>query len=119
VAILIEAVWPLAFVPPHRAIWPGIDSPENSARRVQLVHRKRFPRLCVLMNPYPAGRSIHPDLAGDILEKNFFSCGPDCSGGNTGGESASPSVDEPAHAHIHRRAQRQKRKQHRGSAVTH
>ena len=81
---MIEAVPPLAPAHPSGAIWPGIDSPENSARRVQLVHcqryrnprrqvfvagMKRFSRLCVLMNPYPAGRSIHPDLAGYILEK--------------------------------------------------
>jgi hypothetical protein len=32
------------------------------------------------MNPYPAGRVVHPDLAGVILEKTF-SCGPDLSGG--------------------------------------
>jgi hypothetical protein len=28
------------------------------------VRCQRFSRLCVLMNPYPAGLEIHPDLAG-------------------------------------------------------
>jgi hypothetical protein len=29
------------------------------------VRCQRFSRLCVLMNPYPAGLEIHPDLAGE------------------------------------------------------
>src|ERR1039457_4964394 len=32
------------------------------------------------MNPYPAGRAVHPDLAGEIPKKTF-SCGPEISGG--------------------------------------
>jgi hypothetical protein len=85
---------------------------------VQLVRRQRFSRLCVLMNPYPAGRAVHPDLAGEIPEK-MFSCGPEYSGGTQEVKLQIRSVDEPAHADIHRHAQRQERKQHRRSAVTH
>jgi hypothetical protein len=35
---------------------------------MQPVGRQRFSRLCVLMNPCPAGRAIHPDRAGEMLE---------------------------------------------------
>ena len=59
---------------------PRIELPDAFARSVQRVRRQRFTRLCVLMNPYPAGRAVHPDLAGEIPEKTF-SCGPECSGG--------------------------------------
>ncbi len=41
---------------------PGV--PGILARSVQFVRRQRFSRLCVLMNPCPAGLEIHPDLAG-------------------------------------------------------
>jgi hypothetical protein len=77
--------------------------------------------------PNPAGHEIHPDLAGEMLEK-YASCGPDCSGGTQEVNLVKPesepkgpghSVHEPAHAHIHRSTQRQERKQHRRSAVTH
>src|SRR5580700_881446 len=37
--------------------------PNPFAHSVQL-RLKRFSRLCVLMNPCPAGLEIHPDLAG-------------------------------------------------------
>jgi hypothetical protein len=47
---------------------------------MHLVRRQRISRLCVLMNPYPAGRVVHPDLAGVTPEKTF-SCRPECSGG--------------------------------------
>jgi hypothetical protein len=47
----------------------GETFPETPVRCVQLVRRQRFSRLCVLMNPCPAGRAIHPDLAGEMLEK--------------------------------------------------
>jgi len=75
---------------------PGKAIPENTAQTVQLVRRQRyrgprrqvsvagverFSRLCVLMNPNPAGRTVHPDLAGVIPEKTF-SCGPDFPGGH-------------------------------------
>jgi hypothetical protein len=40
-------------------IWP-----DPFAHSVQLLRCQRFSRLCVLMNPYPAGLEIHPDLAG-------------------------------------------------------
>jgi hypothetical protein len=77
--------------------------------------------------PNPAGHEIHPDLAGEMLEKHG-SCGPDCSGGTQEVNLVKPesepngpghSVHEPAHTHIHRSTQRQERKQHRRPAVAH
>jgi len=130
---LTEAVLPLAIEQVHRATGLGEKIPETSERLVQLVRRQRyrgprrqvsvagverFSRLCVLMNPNPAGRAVHQDLAGEMLE-NRNSCGPDFSGGTQEVNLRVRSVDEPAHADIHRRAQRQERKQHRRSAVTH
>ena len=56
---------------------------------VQLKRCLRSSRLCVLMNPCPAGLEIHPDLAGyrvlptwknALLTLKIFSCGPDSSG---------------------------------------
>ena len=117
-ANLTEAVLPLAIEQVHRATGLGEKIPETSERLVQLVRRQRFSRLCVLMNPNPAGHAVHRDLAGEMLE-NRNSCGPDCSGGTQEVNLRVRSVDEPAHADIHRRAQRQERKQHRRSAVTH
>jgi len=38
--------------------------PNPTAYSVQ-IRCQRFSRLCVLMNPYPAGLEIHPDLAGE------------------------------------------------------
>ena len=74
------AVPPLAIERAHCARGRVEKNPSASERLVQHVRRQRFSRLCVLMNPYPAGRAVHPDLAGEIPEKTF-SCGPEYSGG--------------------------------------
>jgi hypothetical protein len=74
------AVPPLANVQTNRATGRREKTPDAFERLMQFVRRQRFSRLCVLMNPYPAGRAVHPDLAGEIPEKTF-SCGPDISGG--------------------------------------
>jgi len=58
------AVPPLANVQTNRATGRRKKTPEAFERLMQLVRRQRFSRLCVLMNPYPAGRAVHPDLAG-------------------------------------------------------
>jgi hypothetical protein len=58
------AVPPLAIKEAPRVPGPGEKIPETSERLLQLIRRQRFTRLCVLMNPYPAGRAVHPDLAG-------------------------------------------------------
>jgi hypothetical protein len=58
------AVPPLAIEQAHHTMGLGEKNPETFKRLVQLVRRERFTRLCVLMNPYPAGRAVHPDLAG-------------------------------------------------------
>jgi len=78
--------------------------------------------------PNPAGRDPS-DLAGDMLQYVLLPAGsiPNRSGAAQELDLltlASPpcgnaSVHEPAHADIHRHAQRQERKQHRRSAVTH
>ena len=90
------AVLPLASAQALRAFETGIAFPVSSVRPVQLVRRQRhrgpqrqvsvawvnrFSRLCVLMNPCPAGRAVHSDLAGEIPEKTF-SCGPGFPGGH-------------------------------------
>jgi hypothetical protein len=49
----------------QRTMGRGKKLPNASECLVQLVRRQRFSRLCVLMNPYPAGRAILPDLAGE------------------------------------------------------
>jgi hypothetical protein len=98
---------------------PRIVFPDSSVRPVQLVRCQRLSRLCVLMNPCPAGRAIHSDLAGKKSSKNPALVDRTLSGGTQEVKLQIRSVDEPAHADIHHHAQRQERKQHRRSAVTH
>jgi len=73
--------------------------------------------------------AIHRDHAGEMFE--FHSCRPRRSPDrfqaaqepnlllHLAQTDRDASVHEPAHADIHRYAQRQERKQHRGSTVTH
>ena len=58
------AVPPLAFALTLREMGRGKTLPIDSARPVQLTCRKRLSRLCVLMNPCPAGPEFHSALAG-------------------------------------------------------
>jgi hypothetical protein len=58
------AVPTLAIARTNHAMKMSQNWPDPLALSVQLVRCQRFSRLCVLMNPYPAGLEIHPDLAG-------------------------------------------------------
>jgi hypothetical protein len=58
------AVPPLAFALTFREMGLGKTLPIDSARSVQLVRCQRSSRLCVLMNPCPAGPEFHSTLAG-------------------------------------------------------
>jgi len=58
------AVPPLASTRPRRVKEAMLACSPPLAHAVQLVRRQRLSRLCVLMNPCPAGLEIHPDLAG-------------------------------------------------------
>jgi hypothetical protein len=90
----------------------------------------RFSRLCALMNPCPAGLKIHLDLARYCIPPNWKNAVITFinlilrSGQFRGRRGANfqnsfrtrmvryTSVHKPAHADIHRHAQRQKCKQH-------
>ena len=112
------------------------------ATSVQLEPRPRFSRLCVLINPCPAGLEVHrtwPASALSLWERRskclkLEPLRPEMTpGGSAKGETltgktlklcqtprgARHSVYEPAHTDIHYRTQRQERKQHRRTAVTH
>ena len=54
---------------PARCTPFGTNCRSGTPLPVQLIRCQRLSRLCVLMNPYPAGRVIHLDLAGEMLEK--------------------------------------------------
>ena len=58
------AVPPLASARPRRVKEILLACSPTLARAVQFVRCQRLSRLCVLMNPCPAGLEIHPDLAG-------------------------------------------------------
>jgi hypothetical protein len=55
--------------------------PNRIACPVQLVRRQRLSRLCVLMNPCPAGRAVHLDLAGEKTSKKPAPAGRTIPGG--------------------------------------
>ena len=133
------AVPTLACARSRRAIgaeFPCLDAP---ALCVQLLRCQWFSRLCVLMNPIlPGSRSIRTwpakclklelSRAGQFrgtqevnLSNAVWAKGhPSDENLSLGPRFAPrPSVYEAAHADIHRHAQRQERKQHRRSAVTH
>jgi hypothetical protein len=107
-------------------------SPELAARSMQCASRKWSSRLCVLINPIlPC--AFHWDHAGEMLETTSLAARNNLqrtSGSSISGltksqtfgttpQSNDASVNEPSHADIHRHAQRQERKQHRRSTVTH
>jgi hypothetical protein len=69
------AVPPLAFAQWCRAMGSAKALLTTPARSVQLVRSERSSRLCVLMNPCPAGLAIHRDLAGEILQNNLALAG--------------------------------------------
>jgi len=90
----------------------------------------RFSRLCALMNPCPAGLEIHPDLARYCVRPNrknavitfinlVLRSGQFRVRRSTNFQNSDRSqmarytlVHKPAHADIHRHAQRQECKQH-------
>ena len=83
------AVPTLAIARTNHARKMGQICPNPSQRFVQLLHCLRSSRLCVLMNPCPAGLEIHPDLAsyrtppirkGAFITLRISSCTPDNSG---------------------------------------
>jgi hypothetical protein len=148
------AVPTVAIARANHATKPSQIRLSPSARSMQLLRCQRFQgtprwvfatgvepssRLCVLMNPIPAGLEIRPDLAGwrvfpfwknGLVLENPISCCPDfpdCEqeaklaiiSHAPGGGTKADSVHETAHADVHYRAQRQERKQDRRSAVTH
>ena len=89
------AVPPLAIALMHRALGPETTLPKAAKVPVQRVRRKRSSRLCVLMNPIlPGARSIRTWPAKTM--KKSFSCGPDVSGGDTGGESVNRDSGQKA-----------------------
>ena len=107
----------ITIMDPARSPPIGILCRLGTSPPVQLVRCQRFSRLCVLMNPIlPGERSIWTEPAKCLKP---YSCGPDSSGGTQEVNRDFRSVNEPAHTHIHRRAQRQERKQHRRPSVTH
>jgi hypothetical protein len=58
------AVPTLAIARTNHAIKMSQNWPDLFAISAQFVRCQEFSRLCVLMNPCPAGLEIHPDLAG-------------------------------------------------------
>ncbi len=141
--LLGGAVSPLACAWTNRANGAGLESScmlppatefhrdaasRSTARFVQLMHCKRYARLCVLMNPIlpgcgPSGPCRRKCFKTFLLQAHcalwlsprgeLVGCRPKVF------PCRDASVHEPAHADIHRHAQRQERKQHRRSAVTH
>jgi hypothetical protein len=128
------AVPPLAFVQLRRAMEPGNffpdflslngrktppGIPEKSSLAMQRIRRQRFSRLCVLMNPIlPGLRSIRTWPA-KCFNQNLLRTGLFRGAQEVNlrvlvraNRPETCSVDEPAHADIHRRAERQERKQH-------
>jgi hypothetical protein len=98
-------------------------------RPVSVVGAERPSRLCVLIIPILPG-AIHRDHAGEILQNLALTAGSYPKLPSTAHHSIfslrlsaeldrDASVHEPAHADIHCNAQRQERKQHRRSTVTH
>jgi hypothetical protein len=102
------AVPPLTSVQLRRAMEPGNTFPTRS---VQLLRCQRFSRLCVLMNPIlPGLRSIRTKPA-KCLKLNLLWTGLFRGTQEVNLRvlvraiwSGVRSVDEPAHADIHRRA---------------
>ena len=98
-------------------------------RPVAVVGAERPSRLCVLINSILPG-AFPRDQAGEILEKSCF-CSPQRSRTVPGPHKqpnpfadgvstlVDASVHEAAHTDVHCHAQRQERKQHRRSAITH